>query len=191
MSHDFVEVDIWPPDTSSSVREEIGFLQILAFVSLILKTFLLLSSCSLLIISVLFQVDNPVSWQSIASISTATVLVPITCISLVADSLHFRMKFFNYRSLLILLVVPFWCLGSLTLLFELTIAGFLIILITQYSGITVYLLIANHVISAPLTLASLVLSMVAWRLISMRQRNDGVTDVRWSSDDVITYTPRY
>ena len=190
MSHDLVEVDIWPPGTSS-LREEVGFLQILVSVSLILKSVLLFSSCSLLTISILFQVYIPISWHSMSGISVAITLVPITCISLIADSLHFRMKFANYRRLLILLTFPFWLLGGLASVFELVIAVFLITLISQNSHFLVYLLIVNHVVEVSLILSSIIISLVAWRLISLKQTFDGVTDVKWNVDDVITYAPRY
>ena len=189
MSHEVVPVDIWPPENPA--REEVSFLQLLVSVSLLLKTALLISSFCLLIVSILYQVYSPVTCQSIGSISIGILMVPVTCISLVSDSLHFRMKFVKYRSLLVLLGSPFWSLGCIASVFELVITGFLIILIKPDSSFLIYFLIVNHIFEVSLTLTSVVISLIAWRLITLRQTYDGVTDVNWNVNDVITYTPRY
>ena len=183
-----MEVDVWPSSTSHSIRQELGQLQCLSIFSLLIKGFLLISSISLLIVSVLYQTDTSITLQSLGSILTSLVITPITCISLITDSIHFRMKFIKYQSILILLTVPFWLLGCIILVCELVLVGLLLYTAaTNNTGLYLYLLIINHFLEAPAILFSVVFSLVTWRYISRQSSN---TDVSWNADDVITCTHR-
>ena len=184
----FIEVDVWPSSTTHSIRRELGQLQCLSISSLLIKGLLLFTSISLLIVSVLYQIGTSITLQSLGSVLSSLVITPITCISLVADSLHFRMKFIKYQSILVLLTVPFWLLGCVILVCELILTGLLLNTIaTNDTGLYLYLLIVNHFLEAPAILFSVIFSLVTWRYISRQNSN---TDVSWNVDDVITYSPR-
>ncbi|KAI6650266.1 hypothetical protein LOD99_5945 [Oopsacas minuta] len=191
MSSGFVEVDVWPSQETRSIRREITRLQFLAAASLILKGTLLISSSSLLTVSVLYQTTHPITFQSLGGLLSATIITPITLLSLVSDCVHFRGKFIKYKSIIVLLAAPFWILGSVIVVCELGLSVFWLINISMDSGVTAYFLSVNHIFEAPLILASVVVSLIAWNLISKSQSDERATDVAWNVDDIITYTPRY
>ena len=188
MSGNFIEVDVWPSSTSHSIRQELTQLQCLSIFSLFVKGLLLICSISLLLVSVLYQTDTSITLQSLGSILSSLVITPITCLSLITDSIHFRMKFFKYQSILILLTIPFWLLGCAVMVCEIVLIGLLLYTAaTNDTGLYLYLLIVNHFLESPLILCSVLFSLVTWRYISRQNSN---TDVAWNVSDVITYTPR-